>query len=103
MAVTKFTINQSLQAALKCKRIEAQAILESLLETMKAAMESGEDIMVSGFGKFKVKEKAARKGRNPQVGTDLVLRPRRVVTFKPSGKIRARLNGEKVHGDAEQN
>jgi integration host factor subunit alpha len=59
---------------------------------MKRSLENGEDVLVSGFGKFCVREKKARKGRNPATGNDLILRERRVVTFKYSGKLRERIN-----------
>jgi integration host factor subunit alpha len=67
--------------------------VESLIEIIKSTLESGEDVLVSGFGKFCVKEKNERKGRNPATDEDLMLPARRVVTFKCSGKLRERLNG----------
>ena len=67
-------------------------MVETLLEIIKKTLESGEDVLVSGFGKFCVKEKAERRGRNPATGGDLMLAPRRVVTFKCSGKLRERVN-----------
>ncbi|HKJ30186.1 MAG TPA: integration host factor subunit alpha [Balneolales bacterium] len=67
-------------------------IVESLLEIIKKALASGEDIMISNFGRFCVKEKAERKGRNPATGDDLMLEPRKVVTFKCSGKLRDRID-----------
>jgi len=60
---------------------------------MKRSLESGEDVMISGFGKFCVKEKKERRGRNPSTGEDMVLEPRKVVTFKCSGNLRDRING----------
>jgi len=66
--------------------------LESLLEIIKRALESGEDVMVSGFGKFYVREKKARKGRNPSTGEDMMPAPRRVVTFKCSGRLSDKIN-----------
>jgi integration host factor subunit alpha len=63
------------------------------MEIMKSAMESGDDVLVSGFGKFSVKEKAKRKGRNPTTGEDAILSAPRVVTFKCSGKLREKVNG----------
>ena len=60
---------------------------------IKSALESGEDVLIGGFGKFEVRDKAARTGRNPQTGEELVLDARRIVTFKPSGKLREKLNG----------
>jgi integration host factor subunit alpha len=69
-------------------------VIESLLEIIKSTLESGDDVLVSGFGKFCVKNKQQRRGRNPATGSDLILRERKVVTFKCSGKLRARINGE---------
>ena len=74
-------------------RNKAAGTLETLLEIIKSTLASGEDVMVSGFGKFRVKEKAERKGRNPATGGDMMLAPRKVVTFKCSGKLRERVNG----------
>lgn len=69
-------------------------IIEGLLEIIKKRLESGEDVLISGFGKFCVKDKKARRGRNPATGSDLVLRARRIVTFKCSGKLRNKINAE---------
>ena len=68
-------------------------IVESLLEIMKSTLEQGDDILISGFGKFCVKKKNKRRGRNPATGSDLILRERKVVTFKCSGKLRNKING----------
>ena len=68
---------------------------EKLLEIIKSTLESGEDILVSGFGKFCVNEKNKRKGRNPATGEDLMLPSRKVVTFNYSGKLRQRMNKKK--------
>jgi integration host factor subunit alpha len=68
-------------------------IIESLLEIIKNALETSEDVLISGFGKFCVKPKSKRRGRNPATGHDLTLRERRVVTFKCSGKLRHKING----------
>ncbi len=70
-------------------------IVESLLEIMKGSLERGEDVLISGFGKFCVKKKGQRRGRNPATGSDLILRERKVVTFKCSGKLRDKINGIK--------
>jgi integration host factor subunit alpha len=66
--------------------------VEELLEIMKSTLASGQDIMISGFGKFQVNEKAARKGRNPATGQDLILDKRRIVTFKCAGTLRDKIN-----------
>ena len=70
--------------------------VETVLELIKRFLESGEDVLISGFGKFSVKQKAKRKGRNPAIGEDMILEPRRVVTFKSSGKLREKLNRKKL-------
>ncbi|MFO7861878.1 MAG: integration host factor subunit alpha [Desulfosalsimonas sp.] len=67
-------------------------IVESLLEIIKRSLEKDEDVLVSGFGKFCIKRKERRRGRNPATGEDLLLNPRKVVTFKCSGKLRERIN-----------
>lgn len=69
-------------------------VVESLLEIIKDALAQGEDVLVSGFGKFCIKDKSPRRGRNPATGQDLMLRERKVVTFKCSGKLRDRINIE---------
>jgi integration host factor subunit alpha len=67
--------------------------VEILLELIKSTLENGEDVLISGFGKFCVKKKAKRKGRNPSTGKDMMLAPRKRVTFHSSGKLRERVNG----------
>ena len=71
---------------------QSQEYVEILLEVIKSTLESGEDIMISNFGKFTVKDKAARKGRNPATNESLQLPPRRVVTFKSSKALRDKVN-----------
>ena len=68
-------------------------IIETLLEIIKGNLEKSEDVLISGLGKFCVKNKKQRRGRNPSTGEDLMLRERRVVTFKCSGKLRKKING----------
>ncbi len=67
-------------------------VIECLLELIKKSLESGEDVLISGFGKFCVRQKEKRRGRNPATGDDLILDARRVVTFKCSGKLRKIIN-----------
>jgi integration host factor subunit alpha len=93
MALTKNDIVERLQAEPGLPKSKAVEITECLLEQIKASLESGEDVLVSGFGKFCVKDKNARKGRNPATGEDMMLEPRRVVAFKCSGKLRRKVNG----------
>ena len=68
-------------------------IIETLLETIKSTLEKSDDVLISGFGKFCVKQKNQRRGRNPATGTDLILKERKVVTFKCSGKLRKKIDG----------
>jgi integration host factor subunit alpha len=93
MALTKHAIVEQLQDQLGFPKNQSVEITESLLELINSSLASGEDVLVSGFGKFCVKEKKERKGRNPATGEDLMLKPRRVVTFKWSGKLRDKVNG----------
>ena len=67
-------------------------LIESLLEIIKRTLESGEDLLVSRFGKFCVKTKHKRRGRNPSTGEDMMLEPRRVVTFRCSRQLRDKVN-----------
>jgi len=69
-------------------------LIESLLEMIQKNLQNGEDVLISGFGKFCVKNKNARKGRNPATGEDLMLGSRRVITFKCSPILRARVNSK---------
>ena len=66
--------------------------VETLLEIIKSTLVSDEDVLITGFGKFCVKEKKERKGRNPETGEPMMLRPRKVVTFRCSGKLRHLIN-----------
>jgi len=92
MALTKTQITKQINQLGYSKKDSAE-IVESLLEIIKQRLEDGEDVMVSGFGKLSVKQKSPRRGRNPATGDDLMLDARKVVTFKPSGKLRKRING----------
>lgn len=72
----------------------ADQLLETTLETVKTTLETGEDVLISGFGKFCVREKGTRRGRNPATGEALILEGRRVVTFKCSKVLKNRVNGK---------
>jgi integration host factor subunit alpha len=97
MGLTKKDIVERVCDGLGFPRNQSIEIVESLLELMKSTLVSGDDLLVSGFGKFCVKEKAERKGRNPATGEDMMLKPRRIVTFSCSGKLRDKVNaGNKI-------
>ena len=91
MALTKADIVDSVHHELKLTKSKSAQVTETLLEIIKRTLANGEDVLITGFGKFCVKNKKERKGRNPQTGEDMTLRSRRVVTFKCSGVLRERL------------
>ena len=90
--LTKADIIDAIQKENGYSRKQSTEVTEILLEIIRQSLESGEDVMISGFGKFQVKDKKERRGRNPATGDDLMLLPRRIVTFKCSGKLRDRIN-----------
>ena len=94
MTLTKSQIVESIYNQLGCPKNEAVDIVEALLEIIKADLAAGNDVMVSGFGRFCVREKSERRGRNPATEGEMMLRARRVVTFRCSGKLREKVNGE---------
>ena len=94
MSITKAHLVESIHNQLGLPQNKSVQALESILEIIKKTLVNGEDVMITGFGKFYVKEKRERRGRNPQTGEDLMQGSRRVVGFKCSGKLRDRINGE---------
>ena len=94
MTLTKAQIVEKISSSTELPRNKSVDTVETLLEIIKRTLESGEDVLVSGFGKFCVKKKSERKGRNPATGGVMMLAPRKVVTFKCSGKLRERVNGK---------
>jgi integration host factor subunit alpha len=94
--MTKEKIIDTVRQELGLPQKKSTEMVEQLLETIKSTLASGEDVLVSGFGKFSVNEKKERKGRNPATGDSMMLRPRRVVTFKCSGKLRRKINGYEI-------
>ena len=94
MALTKDQIVNSITNQIGFPKNHSSEILETLLEIIKKTLETGDDVMISNFGKFCVKEKRERRGRNPSTGEDMMMKPRKVVTFRCSRKLRERLNGQ---------
>lgn len=94
MTLTKAHIANSISTRLDLPNFTSTELLEFLLEIIKTTLESGEDVLITGFGKFCVKEKSERQGRNPATGNDLMLGARRVVTFKCSSVLKDKLNGK---------
>ena len=92
MTLTKADIVASIAEQNGLPNTTSSEIVETLLEIIKKSLESGEDVLISGFGKFCVKKKKERKGRNPSTGDDMMLAPRRIVTFKWSRKLKDMVN-----------
>ena len=94
MTLTKANIVEAVAKQIGYPKNQSANTIETLLEIIKRTLESGEDVLVSGFGKFCVKVKHERRGRNPATGEDMMLEPRRVVTFNCSRQLRDRVNGK---------
>ena len=94
MTLTKADISDTIYNNTDLNKSQAIRVFESTMEIIMRTLESGEDVLISGFGKFCVKEKKRRLGRNPQTGDGLMLEPRRVVTFICSGMLRDKMNGK---------
>ena len=92
MTLTKAQIVENLFTKNLFTKGESFQIIETLFELIKQSLEDDEDVMISGFGKFCVREKRQRRGRNPQTGEPMALSPRRVVTFHYSGILKEKIN-----------
>ena len=92
MTVAKLDMVESVAEQNGWSKIKSFEIVETLLELIKKTLESGEDVLISGFGKFCVKKKKERRGRNPATGQDMMLAPRRIVTFKWSRQLKDKVN-----------
>jgi len=94
MAITKEKLTILLQDRLGISRQESRQLVERFFKIVKDTLTQGEDLLVSGFGKFSVRQKKARRGRNPQTKENLTISARKVVVFKASGVLRQRLSGQ---------
>jgi integration host factor subunit alpha len=92
VSLTKDKLITRLQTQVGLDKQESRQIVERLLGIMKDTLVKGDDLLISSFGKFSVRQKNARRGRNPQTKEDLILEPRKVLVFKSSGVLRKRLN-----------
>lgn len=93
MTLTKADLIHKVYRQHDLTKTQATEVVEAFLGIAKRSLQEGEDLLLSGFGKFNVKQKNSRRGRNPQTGAELLLAPRKVITFKPSGILRNRING----------
>ncbi len=94
MAITKEKLTLLLEDRLGLSRQEARQLVERFFKIMKNTLTQGEDLLVSGFGKFSVRQKKARRGRNPQTKENMTISARKVVVFKASGVLRQRLSDQ---------
>ena len=94
MTLTKDDLIQSIYNQSGFSKHKARDVIETVFELVKKTLESGEEVLISGFGKFTPRRKASRKGRNPATGEQLPLRARTVVKFSCSGVMRDRINGK---------
>ena len=90
--MTKADIAEKIQAEIGLSKKESSEMMEAVFSIMKSTLESGENLKVSGFGSFIVKQKADRRGRNPQTGESITIEARRILTFKPSTLLRQAIN-----------
>jgi integration host factor subunit alpha len=90
--MTKTDIIENISATCEFSKKESSELVKSILTMIKECLESGEDLKISGFGKFEVKEKNSRRGRNPQTGETLEISARRILSFKPSQQLKAAVN-----------
>jgi integration host factor subunit alpha len=91
VALTKADIAEKLFDDLGLNKREAKEIVELFFEEIKRSLESGEQVKISGFGKFELRDKSGRPGRNPKTGEEIPITPRRVVTFRTGQKLKARV------------
>jgi len=92
MTFTKESLVNSIQNQLGFSKKKSSETCESVFDIMKKTLENGEDILISGFGKFRVRDKGKRRGRNPQTGSDMMMEARRVVVFKWSEILRNKID-----------
>ena len=91
--VTRAQLAEAVYAQVGLSRNESAALLESVLERISATLEAGEAVKIAAFGTFLVRQKGKRVGRNPKTGVEVPILPRRVMVFKPSNVLKARING----------
>jgi integration host factor subunit alpha len=92
--ITRAQLAEAIYAQVGLSRNESAALLEDVLERVSAALEAGRAVKISAFGTFSVRQKGMRVGRNPKTGVEVPIMPRRVLSFRPSQVLKARLNGE---------
>lgn len=97
--ITRAHLAEAIYANVGLSRNESAALLETVLERMAAALEAGEPVKISAFGTFIVRQKGQRVGRNPKTGVEVPILPRKVLTFRPSQVLKARINGSRARNE----
>ncbi|TCH96384.1 integration host factor subunit alpha [Roseococcus sp. SYP-B2431] len=97
--LTRSGLAEAIYAAVGLSRNESAALLEAVLERVAGVLETGESVKISGFGTFLIRQKGQRIGRNPKTGVEVPILPRRVLTFRPSQVLKARINGESLSAE----
>ena len=92
MALTKAKLAETLFEQLGLNKREAKDIVEGFFESLRSSLESGEQVKLSGFGNFDLRDKSERPGRNPKTGQEIPISARRVVTFRPGQKLKSRVD-----------
>ncbi len=92
--LTRAQLAEAIYHQVGLSRNESASLLELVLEKMSAALESGESVKISAFGTFVVRQKGLRVGRNPKTGVEVPILPRKVLSFRPSQVMKARINGD---------
>jgi len=90
--VTRVNITEAIYEEIGLSRKDSGAILDMIIEEIKNELASGKDVKISSFGTFGLRQKKARKGRNPKTGQDAEITPRTVISFKPSQILRKAVN-----------
>ncbi len=100
MALTKAEMAAALFAEIGLNKREAKDLTDEFFEQVRASLEAGEEVKLSGFGNFGLRDKAERPGRNPRTGEPFRIWPRRIVSFKPSAKLKSRVDAAGESTDA---
>ncbi|MDD2320760.1 MAG: integration host factor subunit alpha [Geobacteraceae bacterium] len=90
--MTKNDLTEAVRNVTNCPKRDADTLVDSVLDILKDTLASGEDVMISGFGKFVIQSKNDRLGRNPQTGEPLTITARKILTFKPSSLLKEEIN-----------
>jgi len=101
LTITRAHIAETIYTEVGLSRNESADLLEMVLDRMSSELESGQSVKISGFGTFSVRQKGRRIGRNPKTGEEVPILPRRVLVFRPSHVLKARINGKVPSGDPD--